>query len=92
MFTKAIYALLVHFCRENDLRALSGKFLRVIFCRPESFDFLLTMEQFLWHDCGGVDSEKTELPIGLTHCSADTNTGDIFYYLREIQDFWWDQS
>ena len=39
------------------------------------------MEQFLWHDSGGVDSEKTELPIGLTHCSADTNTGDIFYYL-----------
>ena len=44
---KAIYTLLTHFCRKNDLRALSGKFLRVIFCRPESFDFLLTMEQFL---------------------------------------------
>ena len=46
----------------------------------------------MWRDFGGVDSEKTELPICLTHCSADTNTGDIFYYLREIQDFGWDQS
>ena len=38
--TKAIYALLAHFCRENDLRASSGKFLRVKLCRPESLDFL----------------------------------------------------
>ena len=30
---KAIYALLAVFCRENDLRAPSGKFLRVKFCR-----------------------------------------------------------
>ena len=29
-----------HLCRGNDLRALSGKFLRVTFCRPENFDFL----------------------------------------------------
>ena len=28
------------FCRENDLRTLSGKFLRVEFCHPESSDFL----------------------------------------------------
>ena len=33
-------AVLAAFCRENDSRTLSGKFLRVIFCRPESFDFL----------------------------------------------------
>ena len=37
---KAIYALLPHICRENDLRTPSGKFLRVKFCQPESFDFL----------------------------------------------------
>ena len=37
---KAIYTLLAHICRENDLRTPSGKFLRVRFCRPESFDFL----------------------------------------------------
>ena len=29
-----------HKCRENNLRTLSGKFLRVKFCRPESWDFL----------------------------------------------------
>ena len=29
-----------HKCRENNLRTLSGKFLRVGFCRPESWDFL----------------------------------------------------
>ena len=28
------------FCRENDLRTLSGKFLRVESCHPESSDFL----------------------------------------------------
>ena len=38
--TKAFYVLLTHFCRENDLRASSGKFLRVKFYRPESLDFL----------------------------------------------------
>ena len=32
-------ALLAHFCREHDLRALSGKFSHVIFCRPESLTF-----------------------------------------------------
>ena len=37
---KAIYALLAHFCRENNLRTPSGKFLRVKFCQPESLDFL----------------------------------------------------
>ena len=34
---KAIYALLAHFCRKSNLPAMSGKFLRVIFCRLESF-------------------------------------------------------
>ena len=29
-----------HFCCKNDLPTLSGKFLRVILCRLESFDFL----------------------------------------------------
>ena len=28
------------FCRENDLRTLSGKFLRVESCHPESSEFL----------------------------------------------------
>ena len=28
------------FCRENDLRTSSGKFLRVESCHPESSDFL----------------------------------------------------
>ena len=37
---KAISALLAHFCRKNDLCALSRKFLRMKFCRPESLDFL----------------------------------------------------
>ena len=37
---KASYALLARFCRKNNLRTLSGKFLHVKFCRPESFDFL----------------------------------------------------
>ena len=37
---KAIYALLAHTCRGNDLRTPSGKFLRVKFCRPEIWDFL----------------------------------------------------
>ena len=37
---RAIYAILAHICRENDLRAPSGKFLPVKFCRPERFDFL----------------------------------------------------
>ena len=37
---KTNYALLAHFCCKNNLRALSGKFLRVKFCQPESFDFL----------------------------------------------------
>ena len=34
---KTIYAF---FCRENDLRTSSGKFLRVESCHPESSDFL----------------------------------------------------
>ena len=34
---KTIYAL---FCRENNLRTSSGKFLRVESCHPESSDFL----------------------------------------------------
>ena len=42
-----IYALLAHICRKNDLRTLSGKFLRVKFCQPESFDFLC-----LWGSLG----------------------------------------
>ena len=46
--TKAIYALLAHFCHESDLRALSGKFLLVIFCRLESFDFLCLWGQRLF--------------------------------------------
>ena len=45
---KAIYALLAHFCHESDLRALSGKFLLVIFCRLESFDFLCLWGQRLF--------------------------------------------
>ena len=43
---KAIYALLAHFCRKNNLRTPSGKFLRVKFCRPESFDFLCLCHQY----------------------------------------------
>ena len=35
-----LWTVLAHICRENDLRTPSGKFLRVRFCRPESFDFL----------------------------------------------------
>ena len=34
---KMIYAF---FCRKNDLRTSSGKFLRVESCHPESSDFL----------------------------------------------------
>ena len=46
---KAIYALLAHFCRKNDLPALSGKFLPFIFCRPESFEFLcLCYRYYVW--------------------------------------------
>ena len=37
---KTIYVLFWRICRENDLRASSGKFLRVKVCQPESFDFL----------------------------------------------------
>ena len=37
---KAIYVLWAHICREYVLRTPSGKFLRVKFCRLESFDFL----------------------------------------------------
>ena len=49
MYKKGIHALLAHLCRKsylraviakNDLRALSGKYLRVISCQPESFEFL----------------------------------------------------
>ena len=49
MYTKGIHALLAHLCRKsylraviakNDLRALSGKYLRVISCQQESFEFL----------------------------------------------------
>ena len=29
-----------HMCRGNDLRASSGKFLRIKVCRPEILDFL----------------------------------------------------
>ena len=36
----AICSLLAHICPENDLHTPSGKFLRVKFCRSESFDFL----------------------------------------------------
>ena len=39
----------LHFCCKNDLCALSGKFLRMIFCQTESFDFLC-----LWFP--GVDT------------------------------------
>ena len=47
--TKAIYALLAHFCRKNDLPALSGKFLPFIFCPPESFEFLcLCYRYYVW--------------------------------------------
>ena len=42
--TKAIYTLLVHFCLENDLRSLSGKFLCVIICQPENFEILCLCE------------------------------------------------
>ena len=54
--TKAIYALLALFCRENDLRASSGKFLRVKYCRPESFDFLC-----LWYTSVKIFSSATYL-------------------------------
>ena len=37
---KTIYALFWRICRKNDLRAPSGKFLRVKICHPESLDFL----------------------------------------------------
>ena len=49
---KAIYVLLAHICRENDLRTLSGKCLRVKFCQLEIFDFLclccLTVRNQVW--------------------------------------------
>ena len=37
---KTIYALFWPICRINDLRAPSGKFLRIKICHPESLDFL----------------------------------------------------
>ena len=40
---KATKAILAHFCPENNLCALSGKFLLVIFCRPESFEFCVSV-------------------------------------------------
>ena len=45
MFAKAIYALLARFCCENNLHALSGKFWYVIFWRPESFEFFVSVEK-----------------------------------------------
>ena len=40
------FAFLAYICRKNNLRTPSGKFLRVKFCQPESFDFLCLC---LWH-------------------------------------------
>ena len=37
-FVRRVLALW-HVCRESNLRTPSGKFLRMKFCRPESFDF-----------------------------------------------------
>ena len=75
---KAIYALLAHICRKNDLRTPSGKFLRVKFCRPESFDFLCP--------CWGDDMEDEHVDVDVwqrTECfqvcrgRPDDGHGDV---------------
>jgi len=57
MSQKEIYALLVHICRENDLRTPSGKFLGMKFCQPESFDFLCLCRGAIsgWIGLDGLD-------------------------------------
>ena len=67
---RAIYALLAHTCRENDLRAPSGKFLRVKFCRPESFDFLCLWciyDAYMMHACM-MHIQMLHMPMLHTHC------------------------
>ena len=62
MIWKRIYAHF--FCRENDLRTSSGKFLRVESCHPESSDFLglWWWGWWRWQDCPkkAKEEEKKE--------------------------------
>ena len=72
---KASYALLAHICRKNDLGTLSGKFLQMKFCEPESFDFLCLYEGPLFSNfpCQFVSKLvilSNFLSISVSGCSA----------------------
>ena len=63
---KAIYALLAHICRENDLRTPSGKFLRLNSCQLESFDFLS-----LWGKVVLFRAVKNDILARITESSSN---------------------
>ena len=59
---KAIYALLTHICCENDLRTPSGKFLRLKFCWPASFDFLCLCNSYCGRLPISIDCQHARTP------------------------------